>query len=599
MIDTLRKFLDLLDGRERRRFYLLLGALCAMAFANMVGVASIIPFLTVLGDPEGLRDEGLLGDLYRRSGLDSEDAFLFALGILVAIMFQMTVLVRIVTTYLLARFAHFRSFTISRRVISGYVAQPYGWFVTRHTADMVKNLMAETSQVVNGAIIPLLEVIANGLIVLFLVVLLLVTDWQVALTMASIISVSFGGIFLIVRGPLRRSGDRRVKMNRARFRAAHETLNGIKEIKVLGVEERAVARYAEPAQRFARQMATSMMLSQIPQQFLEGLTFVIAIAAMLFLFAENDGDLGALLPVIGLYAAAGVRLLPATKIMFQCASRIRFCKPTLDALHKEYMTVARQAVRYEPGAKVSFGEAIELRDVHYRYPESDALVLRGLDMRIPALSSVGIVGGTGAGKTTALDILLGLLEPERGALLVDGVDIKGDALRRGWRSRIGYVPQSIHLYAGSFAANIALGQRDDEIDMAAVERAAKLAQLHDFVMGETPFGYGTDVGDKGVKLSGGQRQRIGIARALYRRPSVLVLDEATASLDPTTERAFMEAVASLGGHMTIIMVAHRLTTVRACDTIFLLERGRVVAEGDFAQLVEGNAVFRELAQGIA
>jgi ABC-type multidrug transport system fused ATPase/permease subunit len=236
-----------------------------------------------------------------------------------------------------------------------------------------------------------------------------------------------------------------------------------------------------------------------------------------------------------------------------------------------------------------------LREVHYTYPAAERPALAGLDLTIAANTTVGLVGATGAGKTTAVDVLLGLLEPQRGGLEVDGLAVGPDN-RRAWQRTLGYVPQQIFLTDDSVAANIALGVPPAEIDTAAVERAARIAELHDFVEGELPQGYATTIGERGVRLSGGQRQRIGIARALYHDPDVLILDEATSALDNRTERAVMDAVHNLGHAKTIVMIAHRLSTVRDCDAIFVLEQGRCVAKGTYDELIDGSRSFRELAQ---
>ena len=232
--------------------------------------------------------------------------------------------------------------------------------------------------------------------------------------------------------------------------------------------------------------------------------------------------------------------------------------------------------------------------MHFTYPEAERPALQGLSLLVPARTTVGIVGGTGAGKTTAVDIMLGLLDPTQGRLLVDGVPITRDN-RRDWQRSIGYVPQQIFLTDASVAANIAFGLPPAAIDQAAVERAARTAELHDFVIGELPEGYATLVGERGVRLSGGQRQRIGIARALYHDPDVLILDEATSALDNLTEKAVMDAVHNLGHAKTIVMIAHRLTTVRDCDIIFMLEQGRVVASGSYDELIAHSRQFRALA----
>jgi ABC-type multidrug transport system fused ATPase/permease subunit len=302
-------------------------------------------------------------------------------------------------------------------------------------------------------------------------------------------------------------------------------------------------------------------------------------------------------PVLAVYAFASLRIFPALQRIYVSMTQMRFSKPTLDKLHEDMKAAeanARALPPVERGAVVRLTEALTLEDIHYAYPQAERPAVRGLSLTIPARSTVGIVGGTGAGKTTTVDIILGLLLPQKGRFAVDGLPITAANLR-AWQQSVGYVPQQIFLTDDTIAANIAFGREPKDIDRAAVERAARTAELHDFVMRELPQGYDTRVGERGVRLSGGQRQRIGIARALYHDPDVLILDEATSALDNLTERAVMDAVHNLGHAKTIVMIAHRLSTVRGCDTIFMLEHGRVVAQGSYDALIETNRQFRALA----
>jgi ABC-type multidrug transport system fused ATPase/permease subunit len=284
-------------------------------------------------------------------------------------------------------------------------------------------------------------------------------------------------------------------------------------------------------------------------------------------------------------------------LIYHSLTQLRSSAPVLDAIHRDITETAGSPRPARAGSDVlHLHDLLELVAVDYTYPQADRPVLQGLSLTIPARTTVGIVGGTGAGKTTAVDVMLGLLTPDAGELRVDGVPITSETLR-AWQNTIGYVPQQIFLVDDSVAANIAFGIPEGQVDHAAVERAARVANLHDFVMGELAQGYQTFVGERGVRLSGGQRQRIGIARALYHDPDVLILDEATSALDNLTERAVMEAVHNLSHEKTIIMIAHRLSTVKDCETIFLMERGRLVAQGRYDALVAENETFRRMAVG--
>jgi len=295
-----------------------------------------------------------------------------------------------------------------------------------------------------------------------------------------------------------------------------------------------------------------------------------------------------------------LKIFPALQQIYLALTQIRSVRPMLDNLHRDVLETrcVVQSAQHKPAGHgtVDLNESLRLAGVTYAYPQAERTALKGLDLAIAARSTVGIVGGSGAGKTTVVDVLLGLLEPQAGTILVDDMPITPENLRH-WQNMVGYVPQTIFLIDGTVAENIALGVPSNAIDMAAVTRAAHIARLHEFVVTELSDGYGTNIGDRGLRLSGGQRQRIGIARALYHDPKVLVLDEATAALDNLTEQAFMEAVQALGGQKTIIMIAHRLSTVQECDCIHLMEHGQIVASGTYEALIAGNDVFRRMARG--
>jgi ABC-type multidrug transport system fused ATPase/permease subunit len=285
--------------------------------------------------------------------------------------------------------------------------------------------------------------------------------------------------------------------------------------------------------------------------------------------------------------------MPALQQIYGALTQLRFAGPALEALHKDLMSLQTASPNTQQPA-MPLTQAITLNKIVYRYPNAAIPALKGISLSIPAKSTVGLVGATGSGKTTTVDLILGLLDAQEGMFAIDGQPIT-DHNKRAWQRAIGYVPQQIYLADDTVAANIAFGIKPEQIDQVAVERAAKIANLHEFVKQDLPQGYATTVGERGVRLSGGQRQRIGIARALYHNPQVLILDEATSALDNLTEQAVMEAVHNLGHEITIILIAHRLSTVKDCDTIFLLEKGELKGRGTFDELVKGNERFRAMA----
>jgi len=382
-----------------------------------------------------------------------------------------------------------------------------------------------------------------------------------------------------------------VKANQQRFTAVSEAFGASKEVKVGGLEQAYIQRFSGPAQTYAGHQAAARVIGQLPHFALEAIAFGGMLLVVLYLMAQS-GSFASALPIIATYAFAGYRLMPALQQIYGAVTQLRFAGPALDALHKDLMSL-QPANPHPVKAAMPLNQAITLSQVQYTYPNAPQPALKNLSLTIPAKSTAGLVGATGSGKTTTVDLILGLLEAKQGTLEVDGQVIT-EQNRRSWQRAIGYVPQQIYLADDTVAANIAFGMQAKDIDQAAVERAAKIANLHEFVVNELPQQYQTTVGERGVRLSGGQRQRIGIARALYQNPQVLILDEATSALDNLTEQAVMEAVHNLGHEITIILIAHRLSTVKACDTIFLLEKGELKAQGAYAELNESNQTFQEM-----
>jgi ABC-type multidrug transport system fused ATPase/permease subunit len=412
----------------------------------------------------------------------------------------------------------------------------------------------------------------------------------------TVLGGSYVLIYLFVRRYLRRIGGDRARANRERYKVAQEALGGIKDLKVLGLEEGYMKTFQAPALKFARSLASNQIVAQTPQYVLQGLAFGGIVVILLVLLSAEERDINGALPILALYAFAGLRLLPALQKVYQATTKLRYSGPAVEALHADLMDTAHLEMTGGPDAErrpvIHLREELKLDHITYSYPQAEMPALTDLVLAVPARTTVGLVGATGGGKTTVVDVILGLLAPQKGALLIDGVAIDG-ACVRAWQRNIGYVPQQIFLIDDTVAGNIAFGLED--VDMQAVVHAARIAGLHDFVTQDLPEGYQTLVGERGIRLSGGQRQRIGIARALYRDPDVLVFDEATSALDNITEKAVMGAVHNMAHKKTIILVAHRLSTVQACDKIFLLDRGQIKASGTFNELLATSRDFREMA----
>ena len=597
LIESLKKLLDLLSRKERRQAFLLFGMVLIMALLDMAGIASIMPFLSVLANPDVVETNRYLASIYHRFGYSDPGAFLYFLGLMVFVLLIVSISFKALTHYFILRFTHMRNYSISRRLVVSYLQQPYEWFLNRHSADLAKTVLSEVEQVILVAMLPAIHLIAHGATAVVLVILLLAVNPWLTIIMTAVLGGLYGLIYVSLRSYLLRIGTDRLHANEARFTTVQEAFGGIKEVKIGGFETEFIKRFDGPANRYAKHQATAGIAGNIPRYVLEGIAFGGMFLVILFLM-KDSGGLQEALPLIGLYALASYRLLPALQQMYAHLANLRYAKPALDALHSDIQMLRNTAGRDQKFAHTKpllLKNRIKLEHVTYCYPGAERPSLADVSLEVRANTTVGIVGSSGAGKTTAVDVILGLLWPGTGKLLVDEIMIDAHNVR-AWQRSIGYVPQQIYLSDASLAANIAFGLPEDQIDLSAVEEAARIANLHDYIIADLPEGYATKVGERGVRLSGGQRQRIGIARALYNNPELLILDEATSALDNLTEKAVMDAVSNLAHQKTIIIIAHRLSTVRTCDEIIMLEQGRLEAKGTYEVLVEDNHRFRAMTE---
>ena len=597
MADVFGKIWALLDKRERRNAVLLFSMIMVMGMLEAIGVASIMPFISVITNPELIEKNSYLNAIYRAFDFTETDDFLIFMGFGVFVLVIGSLAFKALTYWAMVRFTQMRNFSLSKRLLGVYLHQPYAWFLNRHSTDLGKAIITEVLQVVNNALIPGVQLVASGVVALFLLLLVILVEPAVAIIAACIFGGAYSLIYLFVRNRLGHLGIVRGQANQDRYRVAHEALAGIKDIKIHGLENIYLAAFKEPAMKFSRSQTKNLVIGQLPRFLLEGLVFGGMLVLLLVLLIIGDGGLEEVLPLIALYAFAGARLIPAFQQVYKAMARLRYGKPALDELHADLKDSATSSENHEismqsaTAEKVRLNDSLVIRDAHFSYPGSKYAALNGLGLSIAANTTVALVGASGAGKTTAVDLMLGLLFAEQGEVIVDGMPITKKNVR-SWQRNIGYVPQTIFLIDDTVAANIAFGV--NETDIEKVERAARIADLHDFIVDELPDGYDTMIGERGVRLSGGQRQRIGIARALYHDPDVLVLDEATSALDNLTEKSVMDAVHALSQQKTIILIAHRLTTIQKCDEIYFMQNGELAARGTYEELL-ANEDFNSFA----
>ena len=587
----------MLDGADRRTLFLLFGLSVFAGLLETFGIASLLPFLAVVSNPEAALQNEWVHLVYSTLGFDGTTGFLVFLGVAVFVLIVLSNVFAAINMWVLHRFAWMTGHRISVRMLTDYINRPYEFFLNSNSGDLGSRLLSEVWEVVHGVLLPSIKLVATFAKVLFILALLVIVDPGLAIASVVVLGGMYGTAFALIRRRISALGTVRMQSNRERFQAANEVFGGIKDVKVLGREPNYVERFERPSRTHAASQASKQVISMLPTHVLEIIVFGGILVIVLFQMTSGGG-LGEVLPVIGLYAAASYRLKPALTQIYNSVTTMRYASIALERLcgdlrpQDQIGSTDRQTL-----APLTLTNALDLRGIGFHYPGTDVAVFDRFDLSIKANTSVAFVGATGSGKTTLADIIMGLLRPQRGALVVDGVSLDDDERMGAWQNSIGYVPQHIFLSDISVAWNIAFGVPKDDIDMAAVERAAKLANVHEFIVSELPEGYDTVVGERGVRLSGGQRQRIGIARALYHDPKILILDEATSALDGVTEEGIFSAVSGFRQAKTVIMIAHRIATVRECDVIYLLEHGRIIAEGTYDELLRGNETFRAMALG--
>lgn len=592
MATTLKKLLEILSRSERRRALLLLAMIFVMALLDLVGVASIMPFMAVLSRPQLIHTNAILSHAYNFFEFRTDRSFLIFLGVIVFVLMLISIAFKAFTTYAQNRFVLMRGYSISLKLVANYLNQPYVWFLNRNSADLGNTILSEVMEVVNTSLTPMLQLIAQSIVVFTLVILIITVDPWLSLVTAAILALSYLIAYKSTSTYLGRIGKQRSLATQTMWNTLTEAFGGIKEIKLGRLEKKYIRKFDDSLLLTVKTKSAVQTISQIPKFILEAIVFGGVILLLIYLINVDDGLVKAL-PVISMYAFAIYRLMPALQLVFTSLTQLKFANAALERLHSDLINLNIPHVAKIDSAELILEKNISLKNVSFVYPNSSQPALKDLWVTFPAKSTVGIVGATGSGKTTLVDLILGLLEPTSGRLEVDNILIDENN-RHNWQRNIGYVPQQIYLADDSISANIAFGVETSLIDQDAVERAAKIANLHDFVRNELPNGYETKVGERGVRLSGGQRQRIGIARALYFSPMVLILDEATSALDNLTERAVMDAVHNLGGELTIILIAHRLTTVRECNQIYIMKRGEITAQGTYDELMKFDEGFKAM-----
>ena len=587
-----RRIRYVLSG-DGRRLYALLALMCGGALLEAVGLAAVLPFLALASDPSRVDDVPLLTPAGNALGLRTNPELLtLSCAVLLAVYV-------VKTSYLTALFAVQNRFVfkhqerLARRLFEGYLASPYPFHLRRNSAELLRNANFSVLIIFTQIVVPMCYVLIEVMVIVVVLTLLFLVAPLATLAAIGCVGGLAAIAQLVLRRRLRGLSREQQGYQAEIIRWVQQGLGGIKETKVLGREPFFAEMYGRGAHGYAEALRRLRFASDAPRVLIEGITLGGLFAFLLVLLILGR-DTDALLPVLGLFAMAAVRLMPSASRILTATTAIRGNMAALDDVYADLVEIDRgtETIEIDPILEIHLRDEIVLDRVSYRYEGAVDQALSDVSLVIGCGESVGFVGSSGAGKTTLVDVVLGLLEPTSGAICVDGTDISRGI--RAWQRRVGYIPQPVYVLDDTIRRNVAFALHDDDIDDKQVWRALDAAQLRTFV-DALPLSLETTLGERGARLSGGQRQRIGIARALYRDAELLILDEATAALDNETERDVTSAIAALAGEKTIITIAHRLTTVRDCDRLYVLEGGRIVAAGSYDDLLASDERFRQMA----
>jgi len=596
MFNLVNELLSLLTYKQRKKLYVLQILVVIMSFTEILGVASIGPFMALVGDSSILASNNALAKVYLFFEFTNKENFIFFTGCIVLLFLSLSTIISIFTTWKLTMFGTKVGISLADRLYIYYLNQSWLFHTSNSSAELTKQITTETNRVISGIIKPILQINAKIVFSFFMLFGMFIYDPIIAISGFLIFLASYWLIYKFVKNRLHTYGHTMSTESSVRFKLINEGYGGIKDILLLNRQKNFENQFVDSGDKLAYSTGMNMVLSNIPRYLIELIAFGSIIALILYLLKLHKGNVGYMLSILSIYALAGFKLLPAFQSIYSSLSTIKGNIAAFESIKEDLLNALKNDVNTidnQGDKKIQFQKTILFDNISFKYPNKQEYVLSDFSCLINANTTVGLVGASGSGKSTLVDMLMGFLKPSSGNIKIDDILLKDNSIK-SWQKNIGYVAQSIFLSEGTIAENIAFGIPKDEIDIGKVTQALKLAHLTDFVE-NLSNGINTKVGERGIQLSGGQRQRIGIARALYNNADVLIFDEATSALDGITEKIIMDAIHDFSGKKTIIMIAHRLTTVEKCDQIFFMDKGKIIDDGTYQELLNHNSTFRAMA----
>jgi HlyD family secretion protein len=596
MLKIIKNFFSMLTAGQRKSFYILQILVISMTIAEIASIALIVPLMALVSDLSILERENLLAAIYLKSNIVGPYNFMFYLSIVVLINLTIAAIFSMFVTWRMSMFATKVGVEIGDKLYSYYLSQDWLFHTMGSSSNMTKKIANETTRITNEILLPTMILNARIVLALFIILFMFIYD-PIILTISLII---FGSTYIIlykfVQKRLTVNSKQISDMFLKRFKLMSEGFGGIKEILLLGRTENLKQNFFKTGDKLAYSQGNNRTIAQLPKYLLELLVFSSMIFLILYLIAVNDENLVTILPILSVYALVAIKLLPALQqIYFSIAvikGNLSAYESIQDDLNKANLRASQDTLSHSD-SDWSKSNKIDLKNITFTYPGNAIPSINNISLTIKPNTLIGFVGTSGSGKSTLIDIIIGLINPQKGQIKIDETILNNQNIRT-WQNKIGFVPQEIFLTEGSIAENITFGINRDLIDYNQVNKAIKLAHLDEWVS-ELDHGINTKIGERGVKISGGQKQRLGIARALYYDADLIVFDEGTSSLDGISEKKIMNAVHDLASQKTLIMIAHKLQTVKKCDQIYMMEKGQIVDNGTYQQLIEGNKKFKEMS----
>ena len=565
---------DVLHAHERRSLFGVFALILIGTLLETISVGMMIPVLSVIASDD---QNFSLPFLTISPSIDKSQLIQLAVGLMLAVYVFKNVFLA-VSTWIQRGFLTKVTSRLAAKMLETYIRQPYSFHLRKNSSTLIRNTQ-DASMLVAGGVEPMLTILTEGLIAAALFVVLVVVEPLGTICVVGLLLIATLVFQRFFDRKLQKWGAQRQIQKGSIIQTIQQSLGAVKDVQVLGREEWFVSEHRERQLLDADLLRRINTVQAIPRLWLEVMAMA-GLAGLVAIMLATGKDIDTIIPTVGLFAATSFKVLPSINKLVNSKQTLKVSRSTIETIHHD-LGLSISMNRSSSDSDFQF-KAVEVAHLDFKYEQSEDLVLSNINLKIVSGEAVGFVGQSGSGKSTLIDLMLGLLQPQNGSVLINGLSIED--VKQSWQKTIGYIPQTIFLMDDSLRRNIAIGIADKEIDELAITEALKSAQLEDFVA-SLPEGIDTVVGERGVRLSGGQRQRIGIARALYHRPSVLVLDEATSSLDTETEHGVMQAVQALQGDKTVIIVAHRLSTVEYCDRLYRLDAGRIVDEGTFDEVM--------------